>query len=91
LKTKKIPLRKCIACGEGKPKNELIRVVRDNENKVSIDLTGKINGRGAYLCTDVNCVQLAQKSKKLSRTLEAEIPSDIYEKLKKAIEIKLDI
>ncbi len=91
MKTKKIPLRKCIACGQGKPKKELIRVVRTNENEVSIDLIGKINGRGAYLCTDVNCIKLAQKSKKLSRTLEVEIPSDIYEKLEKAIEMKLDI
>ncbi|MDR7856228.1 RNase P modulator RnpM [Tissierella sp.] len=91
MKTKKIPLRKCIACGEGKPKKELIRVVRNNENEVSIDMAGKTNGRGAYLCIDINCVKLAQKSKKLSRTLEVEIPSDIYEKLEKAIEMKLDV
>ena len=64
MKKKKIPLRKCIACGEGKPKKELIRVVRNNEKEVSIDITGKMNGRGAYICSNLECLELAQKGKK---------------------------
>lgn len=89
MKTKKIPLRKCIACGENKPKKELIRVVRNTEKEVNIDLTGKMNGRGAYICSDINCLNMAQKSKKLSRALEVEIPNDIYEDMKRTIELGL--
>jgi predicted RNA-binding protein YlxR (DUF448 family) len=89
LKKKKIPLRKCIACGEGKPKKELIRVVRNNEKEVSIDITGKMNGRGAYICSNLECLELAQKGKKLSRTLEVEVPNDVYESLKDIIQSKL--
>ncbi|CAK7043370.1 YlxR family protein [Tissierella carlieri] len=89
MKKKKIPLRKCIACGEGKPKKELIRVVRNNEKEVSIDITGKMNGRGAYICSNLECLELAQKGKKLSRTLEVEVPNDVYESLKDIIQSKL--
>ncbi len=89
MKKKKIPLRKCIACGEGKPKKELIRVVRNNEKEVSIDITGKMNGRGAYICSNLECLELAQKGKKLSRTLEVEVPNDVYESLKDIIQPKL--
>ncbi|MCQ4921752.1 YlxR family protein [Tissierella carlieri] len=89
MKKKKIPLRKCIACGEGKPKKELIRVVRNNEKEVSIDITGKMNGRGAYICSNLECLELAQKGKKLSRTLEVEVPNDVYESLKNIIQPKL--
>lgn len=89
MKVKKIPLRKCIVCGEGKPKKELIRVVRNNEKAVNVDITGKINGRGAYLCTNIKCIEMAQKNNKLSRALEVEIPSNIYEELKSIVELKL--
>lgn len=88
MKAKKIPLRKCVVCGEGKPKKELIRVVRNNEKIVNVDITGKMNGRGAYLCTNIKCIEMAQKNNKLSRVLEVEIPSDIYEELKKVIGLK---
>lgn len=87
---KKIPLRKCVACGEGKPKKELIRVVKSNENEVSIDMTGKKNGRGAYICSNIECITIAQKGKKLSRALEVEVTDDIYEELKNIIESKLE-
>ncbi|WP_353095268.1 YlxR family protein [Tissierella praeacuta] len=90
MKKKKIPLRKCIACGEGKPKKELIRVVKNNENEANIDLNGKINGRGAYICTNLECLELAQKSKKFSRALEVEVTNDIYEKLKDIIQSELE-
>jgi len=90
LKKKKIPLRKCIACGEGKPKKELIRVVKSNENEVNIDVTGKMNGRGAYICSNLECLELAQKGKKFSRALEVEITTNIYEELKDIIQSKLE-
>ncbi len=86
MKKKKVPLRKCVACGEGKPKKELIRIVKNSENEVSVDVTGKMNGRGAYICSNIECLALAQKGKKLSRALEVEVTNDVYEDLKKIIE-----
>lgn len=89
MKKKRIPLRKCIACGENKPKHDLLRVVRDNESNVSIDVTGRANGRGAYICTNIECLDLVQKSKKLSKALESEVSNDIYENLRIVIESKM--
>lgn len=86
MKKKKIPLRKCIACGESKAKKELIRVVKNNQNEVSVDLTGKANGRGAYICPTIECFELAQKNKKIARALEIEITEDVYQKLKEVID-----
>lgn len=85
MKTKKVPLRKCIACGESKPKKELIRIVKNNENEVNVDLTGKLNGRGAYICANVTCFEIAYKSKKIARSLQIEITDEIYNKLKEVI------
>ena len=85
MKKKKIPIRKCIACGEGKPKKELLRIVKTAEGDVKVDLTGKMNGRGAYICPTVECLELAIKSKKISRSLETEITDSIYEELKKVV------
>ena len=85
MKTKKVPLRKCIACGESKPKKELIRIVKNNENVVAIDLIGKINGRGAYICSNISCFEAAYKSKKIARSLQIEITDEIYNKLKEVI------
>ena len=85
MKTKKIPLRKCIACGESKPKKELIRIVKNNENEVNVDLTGKLNGRGAYICNNATCFEAAYKSKKISRSLQIEITDEIYNKLREVI------
>ena len=89
MKTKKIPLRKCISCGEGKPKKDLTRIVRSPENVVAIDITGKMNGRGAYLCSNIDCITSAKKTKKLSRALEVEIPENIYDNLLKIVEEQL--
>lgn len=82
MKKKKIPLRKCVACGEGKPKKDLIRIVNNKDNGVTVDLTGKKNGRGAYICSNINCLNLAIKNKKIPRALGTEIPDNIYEELK---------
>lgn len=85
MKTRKIPLRKCIGCNESKPKKELIRVVKNKENQIKVDLTGKSNGRGAYICNDPDCFNKVKKSRGLNRTLQMEIPEEIYDELLKEI------
>ena len=83
---KKVPMRKCIGCMESFPKKELCRIVKskqeDGKEVVSFDETGKLNGRGAYICKKMECFEKAMKSKRLSRSLEIDIPQDIYEKIK---------
>lgn len=83
---KKIPMRKCIACGVQKPKKELIRVVKTNENEVFVDFTGKANGRGAYICKDKACFDLAIKKNAFNRALETKIENDVFEKLKERLD-----
>ncbi len=78
---KKIPLRKCVATQTQCPKKELIRIVKNKENEVFVDLTGKQNGRGAYLMRTKEAVELAKKKNILERTLGVEIPDTIYEEL----------
>lgn len=82
---KKIPLRTCTGCREEKNKKELIRVVRDKEGNVFVDITGKQNGRGAYICPDEKCLESAIKNKGLERTLKTSISEEVYEQLKKAL------
>lgn len=77
----KIPLRKCVITNEQLPKKELIRVVKSKENVVSVDLTGKLNGRGAYLKKSKAVIEKAMKTKKLERHLETVIPDEIYQEL----------
>lgn len=84
--SKKIPLRQCIGCGEMKSKKELLRVLKTTEDEIIIDTTGKKNGRGAYLCKNVDCFLKAQKSKGIERSFKMAIPNDVYESLKKEIE-----
>ncbi|MEW9050705.1 MAG: YlxR family protein [Neobacillus sp.] len=83
---KKVPMRKCVATGEMRPKKELVRIVRSKEGEVSIDLTGKKSGRGAYLSKDKEAVQLAKKKNILSNHLEVSINEAIYEELLELIE-----
>ncbi len=83
---KKIPLRKCVATLEQLPKKELIRVVRNNEGKVFVDLTSKQNGRGAYLKRSKEAVELAKKKNSLGKALECEIPNEIYDELLNIVE-----
>ena len=79
---KKVPLRKCVATGEQLPKKELIRVVKNKEGQVFVDPTGKMNGRGAYLKKSLEAIEIAQKKAMLKRSLEIDIPNEIYEELK---------
>lgn len=83
MQKKKIPMRMCLGCGEMKPKMELIRIVRTPENEIMVDLKGKANGRGAYICRDGECLKKAVKAKRLERTFSTEISDEIYETLKK--------
>lgn len=78
MKTKKIPMRMCLGCGEMKPKRELIRVVKSKEGDISLDLTGKESGRGAYICKSVECFEKARKARKFERSFSCMISEDIY-------------
>jgi len=78
---RKIPIRKCVGCMEHSGKRELIRIVRSKDGEVSLDLTGKKSGRGAYICKDVKCLEKARKKKSLERALKHEIPAEVYTKL----------
>lgn len=79
---KKIPLRTCMGCNEKKPKKELIRIVKNKDGILSIDRTGKLDGRGAYICDSVECLEKVVKSKRLEKVLECKISEEIYENLR---------
>lgn len=94
---KKVPLRKCIGCGEMKEKRELIRVVKSPEKKdengnvisggeISLDLTGRKSGRGAYVCKNADCFEKARKARRFERSLSCKIPEDVYEQMSKELE-----
>ena len=83
---KKIPQRRCMGCRERRAKRELIRVVRTPEGEVKLDFGGKMNGRGAYLCPNPECLKKAIRSKALDRSLEVTIPEEVYQRLQKEME-----
>lgn len=80
-----IPMRKCTGCNEMKPKKELVRVVRSPEGEVSLDLTGKKPGRGAYVCRNAACLSKARKAGRLERAFSCEIPPDVYERMEEEL------
>lgn len=82
---KNLPKRTCIGCNEVKLKKELIRVVKNKEGEISIDKTGKANGRGAYICDNIECLEKAIKTKRLERSFETQISNEIYDELRKTI------
>jgi len=82
---KKIPMRRCLATNESFPKKELLRIVRTQEGEVKVDLTGKLNGKGAYISKSSEALDIAKKKKVLNRALETEIPEEIYEEISKII------
>ena len=86
MKVKKIPQRKCLGCNEMKDKKALLRVVRSPEGEVSLDLTGKKNGRGAYVCPNVDCLKKARKAKALERGFDCQIPQTVYDGLVEKME-----
>ena len=84
-KQKKIPQRKCIACQDRDAKRDVVRIVKNKEGQIFLDKTGKANGRGAYICNCVECLNKAIKSKALSRAFKMEVPEEVYESLRKEI------
>jgi predicted RNA-binding protein YlxR (DUF448 family) len=84
-RVKKIPVRRCTGCGEHFPKNELVRVLRTPEGEIVIDLTGKKNGRGAYICKNLACLKKARKSGRIASSLECSIPDTVYDRLEEEI------
>ena len=84
-KVKKFPIRTCTGCRQERNKKDLIRVVRDCEGNISVDFTGKKNGRGAYICPDEKCLNAALKNKGLERTLGTSIPEDVYGQLRREL------
>ncbi len=85
MQTKRTPMRMCLGCSEMKPKKELVRIVRSAEGEVSVDLTGKKPGRGAYLCYDPACLQKARRSRRLERAFGAAISDAVYASLEEAL------
>ena len=85
MQQKKIPMRMCTGCGEMKPKKQLVRVVRNGEGEVSLDLTGKKSGRGAYLCRDAECLRKARKSRRMEKALGCVITEELYSRIEKEL------
>lgn len=83
---KKIPLRQCVGCGQMKAKKEMMRVLRTAEGEILLDMTGKKNGRGAYLCRSSDCLKKARKGKGLERSFKMNIPNEVYDNLEKEFE-----
>lgn len=79
------PQRTCMGCNEKKDKKELIRIVKNKQGEINVDKTGKLQGRGAYICDDIKCLEKLQKSKRLERVFEIKIADEIYEKLRGVI------
>ena len=83
---KKIPLRQCVGCGEMKGKKDMMRVLKTAENEICLDVTGKKNGRGAYVCRSRECLQMARKNKGLERSFKMSIPNEVYDTLEREFE-----
>lgn len=86
MKAKKVPLRMCVGCGEMFDKRTLVRVVKSREGEVSLDLTGKKAGRGAYVCSNPECLKKARKKRAFERAFSMKIEDEIYDKMEEEIE-----
>ena len=82
---KRVPQRKCVGCGEMIGKKGAVRVVRSKDGGFSVDPTGKKAGRGAYICNDIKCLELARNSRKLERSFKCAVPAEIYDDLEKEL------
>ena len=83
---RKVPMRKCVGCGEMKNKKELIRVLKTPEDEILLDATGRKNGRGAYVCRDQKCLLQAVRNKGLERSFKQSIPPEVYDRLEKEMD-----
>jgi predicted RNA-binding protein YlxR (DUF448 family) len=81
IRKKKTPLRMCTGCGEMKPKQELVRVVKSPEGEISLDLTGRKPGRGAYVCKSIECLKAARKARRFEKAFSCKIPDEIYDRM----------
>ena len=86
-KVRKIPTRRCTGCGEHFPKSELIRVLRLPEGDIVLDLTGKLSGRGAYICKSAACLKKARKTRRIESSLECQVPEEIYNKMEEELSV----
>ena len=82
---KKIPMRMCLGCGEMKPKKELIRAVKSPEGEISMDLTGKKSGRGAYICRSSECFRKARKARRFEKAFSCQISEQVYDAMEKEL------
>jgi len=85
-KQKKIPMRMCLGCGEMKPKRELIRMVKSKEGELSLDLTGKKSGRGAYICRSTECFRMARKARRFEKAFSCMISDELYDGMERELE-----
>lgn len=85
MQQKKIPMRKCIGCNESKQKKELVRIVKSPDGDISLDTTGKKNGRGAYICNDSECLKKARKAKRLERIFECPVSDTVYDETERLL------
>jgi predicted RNA-binding protein YlxR (DUF448 family) len=85
IRKKKTPLRMCTGCGEMKPKQELVRVVKSPEGEISLDLTGRKPGRGAYVCRNVECLKAARKARRFEKAFSCRIPDEIYNRMEEEL------
>ena len=85
MQQKKIPMRRCIGCNTMFPKRELVRVVKSPDGTLSLDLTGKKSGRGAYICRSMECLRLARKAKRLERAFACAVPDEVYDAMEKEL------
>ncbi len=85
MRQKKIPMRKCVGCNESKPKKEFVRIVKSPEGGISVDLTGKKSGRGAYICPSPECLNKARKARRLERIFEVPVPESVYEEAERVL------
>ncbi len=85
IKQKKIPMRMCLGCGEMKPKKELVRVVKPPEGEISLDLTGKKSGRGAYICRSVECFAKARKAHRFEKAFSCAISDELYDEMEREL------
>lgn len=82
---RKVPLRMCAGCGQMKPKKELVRVVKSPEGEISLDLTGRKPGRGAYVCRSTDCLKAARKARRLEKAFSCRIPDEVYDRLEEEL------
>lgn len=81
IRRKKVPMRMCTGCGQMKPKKELVRVVRSPDGGISLDLTGRKPGRGAYVCRDISCLRAARKARRFEKAFSCKIPGEVYDRM----------